>query len=202
MAVEALGNQIGVFIQRRQKQISHELLQLARSKLTLQLHLTDVHRVLRQALKLVRDEAELQHAKVRARLDASDHYVFADSARLQTAFECILHNALKFAGSHALITVHSSNDSVDGLCIEINDDGIGIEPHSLGKVFDPFEQLGPQEEGIGLGLTLSKTIVEMHGGTICAKSDGIGKGATFVVTLKLDHRRRNPVDRDKGRASD
>ena len=68
--------------------------------------------------------------------------------------------------------------------IEISDTGVGIEPEHLEKVFDAFEQVGTRVEGLGLGLAISKAIVEMHRGSIRAFSEGPGKGAKFVIDLE------------------
>ena len=71
------------------------------------------------------------------------------------------------------------------ITIEISDNGIGIEPQFVGKVFAAFEQADSRSEGLGLGLAISKAIVEMHAGTIRAHSEGRGKGATFVIELPI-----------------
>jgi signal transduction histidine kinase len=68
--------------------------------------------------------------------------------------------------------------------VEISDTGIGIEPNDLEKIFEAFEQGSIRREGLGLGLAISKAIVEMHRGSIRAFSDGPGKGARFVIDLK------------------
>jgi signal transduction histidine kinase len=65
----------------------------------------------------------------------------------------------------------------------VTDSGIGIEPALLDKVFNAFEQLKDRHEGLGLGLAISKAIIETHGGTIRGSSAGAGKGATFTITL-------------------
>ena len=67
----------------------------------------------------------------------------------------------------------------------MTDNGVGIEPEFLEKIFAAFEQLEMRPEGLGLGLAISKAIVEMHRGTISARSEGLGKGATFAVTLPV-----------------
>jgi signal transduction histidine kinase len=69
--------------------------------------------------------------------------------------------------------------------IEMRDTGIGIEPENLEKIFDAFEQVGTRREGLGLGLAISKAVVERLGGTIHAGSAGAGKGATFVIEFAV-----------------
>jgi signal transduction histidine kinase len=83
------------------------------------------------------------------------------------------------------VSVRSYNSMPHSITVEIADTGIGIEPAFLERIFEAFEQVEMRREGLGLGLAISKAIVEMHGGTIRAKSDGRGKGATFAVTLPL-----------------
>ena len=75
------------------------------------------------------------------------------------------------------------NSAPQQLSIEIKDTGIGIEPEFLDKIFDAFEQLGTRREGLGLGLAISKAVVEMHRGTIRAFSEGVGQGASFLIEL-------------------
>jgi signal transduction histidine kinase len=81
--------------------------------------------------------------------------------------------------------VRSYNPSPGRITIEISDNGIGIEPQFVGRVFNAFEQADSKSEGLGLGLVISKAVVEMHAGTIRAHSDGLGKGATFVIELPI-----------------
>ena len=81
--------------------------------------------------------------------------------------------------------MRSYNPSPGRIAIEISDNGIGIEPQFVGRVFNAFEQADSKSEGLGLGLVISKAVVEMHTGTIRAHSDGPGKGATFVIELPI-----------------
>ncbi len=104
---------------------------------------------------------------------------------MQQVFWNILHNACKFTADTGTISVRSHNSAPDSITIEITDSGIGIDPVFLEKIFDGFEQLEMRREGLGLGLAISKAIVEMHGGSIRARSEGGGKGATFTVTLPV-----------------
>jgi two-component system CheB/CheR fusion protein len=74
---------------------------------------------------------------------------------------------------------------MDAVTIEISDNGMGIESNFLERIFDAFEQGDSRREGLGLGLAISKAIIEMHGGRIQAVSEGAGKGATFIIDLPL-----------------
>jgi len=136
-------------------------------------------------------------------LDREPVWVDGDAARLQQIQINLLSNAVKYtpSGGHARLHVGSE---ADGAVIRVSDDGSGIEPHLLESVFDLFVQgvrtLDHAGGGLGVGLTLVRAIVEMHGGTVTAHSDGDGAGSEFVVRLALarpaaesDRRREAPL---------
>lgn len=162
-----------------------DLTRIARGKLTLQLRNADAHELLQSALEIVRSDIEQRHLTPFVALTASRHDLIADAPRLQQVFWSVLHNACKFTPENGTISVRSYNPSPRRITIEISDNGIGIEPQLLPRVFYAFEQADLQSEGLGLGLALSKAIVEMHAGTIRAGSDGLGKGATFAIDLPI-----------------
>ena len=108
-----------------------------------------------------------------------------DPPRLQQVFWNVLRNACKFTPDQGSVSVRTYNASPKSITIEISDTGIGIAPQFLEKIFEAFEQLGSRREGLGLGLAISKAIVEMHRGSIRARSEGLGKGATFAITLPV-----------------
>ena len=162
-----------------------DLTKIARGKLTLQLRKTDAHELLQSALEIVRSDIEERHLTPFVALTASRHELIADAPRLQQVFWSVLHNACKFTPENGTISVRSYNPSPQRITIEISDNGIGIEPQFIEKVFHAFEQTDSQSEGLGLGLAISKAIVEMHAGTIHARSEGLGKGTTFVVELPV-----------------
>jgi PAS domain S-box-containing protein len=162
-----------------------DLTRIARGKLTLQLRKADAHELLQSALEIVRSDIEQRHLTSVVELTASRHELIADAPRLQQVFWSVLHNACKFTAENGTISVRSYNPSPRRITIEISDNGIGIERQLLQRVFYVFEQADSQSEGLGLGLALSKAIVEMHAGTIRAGSDGLGKGATFAIDLPI-----------------
>src|ERR1051325_6864813 len=117
-------------------------------------------------------------------------FVRGDKDRLSQVFWNIIHNATKFTPEGGVITIETRSDA-DEVLIEIRDTGHGIDRAELERIFKPFEQEQPAQKsandprpGLGLGLAISKSIVEMHGGSIEAKSDGRGKGASFIIRLK------------------
>jgi two-component system, chemotaxis family, CheB/CheR fusion protein len=161
-----------------------DLTRIARGKLKLHLRKSDAHNLLGHAMEIVRDEISSRKLKLSVELNASDHIVLADESRLQQVFWNVLKNASKFTPGQGVVTVRTFNPQPKALLIEISDTGVGIEPQNLDKIFDAFEQGGVRREGLGLGLAISKAIVEMHRGSIRAFSEGPGKGAKFVIDLK------------------
>jgi signal transduction histidine kinase len=135
-------------------------------------------------MEIVREEILSRKLKLSMELNAADHFVLADAPRLQQVFWNLLKNASKFTPGRGAVTIRTSNPQPQALWIEIIDSGVGIEQQHLEKIFDAFEQGGTRREGLGLGLAISKAIVEMHHGSIRAFSDGPGKGAKFVIDLQ------------------
>ena len=124
---------------------------------------------------------------MRLDLAATRHYVWADSARLAQVFWNLIRNAVKFTPPGGSIVLGSFNTSHGRLEVSVMDSGVGIAADSLPRIFDAFEQgsraVTRRFGGLGLGLAISKTLVEMHGGTIHARSDGPDQGSTFTVEL-------------------
>ncbi|MBV8174365.1 MAG: response regulator, partial [Verrucomicrobia bacterium] len=105
-------------------------------------------------------------------------------ARLQQVFWNLIKNAIKFTLLAGEITLRSSNPEKNWFRLEVIDSGVGIATDALSKIFDPFQQAGSTAAGgLGLGLTISKAIVELHGGRIAAFSSGLDHGASFVIEL-------------------
>jgi PAS domain S-box-containing protein len=127
--------------------------------------------------------------RIACHLEARDDTFNGDTTRLQQVFWNLLKNAVKFTPPAAAIVVRTSNPSANRLRVEVSDQGVGIAPDLLPTIFDAFSQ-GDQATtrrfgGLGLGLAICKSIVDMHGGTIQAHSDGENRGATFTVELPL-----------------
>jgi two-component system CheB/CheR fusion protein len=161
-----------------------DLTRIARGKLKLDLRKSDAHDLLGHAMEIVQDDISSRQLQVSLELRAAKHHVLADSPRLQQVFWNVLKNASKFTPDRGAVTVRTSNPRPEALKIEISDTGVGIEPEHLDKIFDAFEQVGPRREGLGLGLAISRAILQMHRGSIHAYSQGAGKGAKFVIDLE------------------
>ena len=116
------------------------------------------------------------------------HHVAADAPKFQQIIWNLLKNAIKFTGENGRVTISSSNPSPQSLTIGVADTGIGIEPEIMERIFNRFEQgdLSFQRRfgGLGLGLTISKSLAEAHGGTLVAESEGRDRGARFFFTIK------------------
>lgn len=116
------------------------------------------------------------------------YWIEADTSRLQQVFWNLLKNAIKFTPHDGCVGIRCVPDD-NHVSVEIHDSGIGIEPEALSRVFNAFEQaeksITRQFGGLGLGLAISKALVEMHGGKIEAHSQGKGKGAIFRIQLPL-----------------
>jgi PAS domain S-box-containing protein len=161
-----------------------DLTRVMHRKLVMHFQTVDVHQTIWQSDRTCRVEDGIE---VTFELSASEHHVRADPARLQQVFWNLLSNAHKFTPIGGRIVVHTFNPSPDKLAIEVSDTGRGIEPELLPRIFNAFEQGDAQTArsfgGLGLGLTITKAIVDAHGGVLRAESEGKGRGATFYVEL-------------------
>ncbi len=165
-----------------------DLTRIAHGKLALHSDAVDLHASLEHALTIARTDIEGKRLQVRRQLNAEEHYCWADAARLQQLFWNLVKNAVKFTPAGGWIEVRTRNDEARQIVVEVADSGIGIQPTLLPRIFDAFEQGGRlmtnEFGGLGLGLAISKKVVDLHGGSIAATSAGPGQGATITVTLK------------------
>jgi CheY-like chemotaxis protein len=163
-----------------------DLTRIQQAKFELKREIVDAHSILRFVMNFFSREIETKQLKIGLQLDARDSTLFADAGRLQQVFWNLLSNAVKFTPESGSITVSTSSDS-EKLKIQVADTGIGITPETMSRLFNAFEQgeqtLSRRYGGLGLGLSISKTLVEIQGGTIKASSEG--KGAVFTVELPL-----------------
>lgn len=168
-----------------------DLLDLSRvtsGKLRLQMQFVRVHELLRHVVQSSAGETAGKRLRVRDDLRADNDLMTGDPARLQQVFWNLLRNAIKFTSDGGDIIVSTWNGDDGRLHVEVRDTGVGIRPDILPRIFDAFEQgelrMTRQFGGLGLGLAIAKAVVEMHGGSIRAASDGPGRGATFTVELE------------------
>ena len=169
-----------------------DVMRVVRGKMPLQWEVADAHALIGRAVEVCRSEVEGKGIRLETDLAAGHHHVNADMERLQQVLWNLLRNAVKFTPAGGTVTIRTrnegdSNPQGDNLVIEVADTGIGIEPDALSRIFDPFQQgettITRKYGGLGLGLAIGRGIVEAHGGTLDAESDGTGRGATFRVAL-------------------
>ena len=160
-----------------------DLTRITQGKLQLNLRNADAHELLRHAVDIIRSDIDSRNLALHFALDATNHSLVVDPPRLQQVFWNVLRNAAKFTPARGSVSVRTFNRTADTFNVEVTDTGVGIAPEFLEKIFDAFEQVGSRGEGLGLGLAISKAVVEMHGGSIRAMSPGAGKGATFAIEL-------------------
>lgn len=154
-------------------------------KLNLQAEDLLLQEVLQSAIEAARHRAGDPPRNIDLLLPPGEPIGFrGDRLRMQQLFVNLIGNAIKYTREHGHISVRSTRH-VDWIVVHIEDDGIGIAPDMLERIFVMFTQAEtPMEHrGLGIGLALAKNIVELHGGSIQANSDGIGKGSDFVVRL-------------------
>ncbi|HKV10901.1 MAG TPA: ATP-binding protein [Thermoanaerobaculia bacterium] len=169
-----------------------DLTRIARGKLGLNRRATDARQVIEHAVETARRDIEAKGLRLVTDLASGDRSVWADAPRLTQVLWNLLSNAVKFTPPGGEIAVRSrveGGGAGEELVIEVTDTGIGIEPDVLPRIFDAFEQADRRITrhfgGLGLGLALSRALVELHGGRLTAASDGRGTGATFEVRLPL-----------------
>jgi signal transduction histidine kinase len=171
-----------------------DLTRITRGKLDLHPQPANLREIVAHGLQScsAQEDSESKWIAIETDFAASDHSVCADTPRLTQVFWNLLKNALKFTPDGGAIRVSSRNEAVagrEGVTVEISDTGIGIDPDLLPRIFDAFEQgarsITRRFGGLGLGLAISKALVDLHGGRISVASGGAGQGTTFTVWLPL-----------------
>jgi signal transduction histidine kinase len=167
-----------------------DLLDIARitqRKMPLSRQVIEITVLVRAALEMVNDEVRDRKMDIAVNSPRQPLWVDVDPARIQQVFWNIIKNALKFTQDGGRIYIEASPTSATSVSISFMDNGIGMSSQTLGRIFQPFEQGAEQlvrsYGGLGLGLAISKSLVEAHGGTISAASAGHGTGSTFLVRL-------------------
>jgi PAS domain S-box-containing protein len=162
-----------------------DLTRIRRQKICLHLEVVDVHQILRNAIEMVQSVIDSKSIDMAISMRATRHDVWGDPDRLQQVFMNLLSNAAKFTPESGLITVRTANVGDNQLRVEVRDNGIGIESDMLLRLFNAFEQTERTRRfgGLGLGMSIAKSLVELHHGTITAVSDGPNLGAMFAVEL-------------------
>jgi PAS domain S-box-containing protein len=166
-----------------------DLTRISRGKLRLDFTRSDVHEKLLSVVQILEHDAQSKGVQLVVSLAARRRHVRADPARLQQIVWNLLKNAIKFTPEAGRITIATTESSDGQIMIEVIDTGIGIQPEVLPRIFDAFQQgsgdVTKQFGGLGLGLAITKVLVQLHGGSISAESAGPGRGSRFTVQLPL-----------------
>jgi signal transduction histidine kinase len=171
-----------------------DLTRVSSGKLQLDRHDVDLREVIEHAVQTsCANEIATGRRSVVIELADDDHRIWGDAPRLTQVFWNLLNNAVKFTPEGATITVRSRREAPGRFLVEVTDTGVGIDREVLPRIFDAFEQgeesVTRRYGGLGLGLAITRTIVELHGGSISVCSAGREQGTTFSVHLPVGPRR-------------
>ncbi|HYO78061.1 MAG TPA: hybrid sensor histidine kinase/response regulator [Thermoanaerobaculia bacterium] len=181
-------------IERQSKHLTrlvNDLLDLSRvvsGKIVLKKQVIDVAQALRQSIETINPAAERQHVTIEVRQSSEPLPVEVDPVRVDQIITNVLTNAIKYTpeGGHVVVTLARERGQA---VMRVKDNGVGIAPDRIGTIFELFAQaenaIGRAQGGMGIGLALVRNLLQLHGGTISAHSDGVGKGSEFTVTFPL-----------------
>lgn len=161
---------------------------IARGDITLRRQVTELEPILHSAVEAVRSRIEAGRHGLRVAVPVRSVRLFADPTRLEQIVVNLLDNAARYTPKGGLIRLTVKEEGGE-VVLSVEDDGIGIQAELLPRVFDVFVQgeraLDPTKGGLGIGLTLVKDLVEKHGGSVSASSEGPGRGSAFVVRIPV-----------------
>ena len=193
---EATREWIASVMERQTRQMARlvdDLLEVSRIRqghIALKREFFPLMEALSAAVEMVHAQVDSRNQTLTSEIDDPSMQLDGDSARVAQILTNLLHNASKYTPPGGRIAVTVQTDSVAGeVVLRVVDNGVGLEAELLPRVFDLFTQgkrtLDRSEGGLGIGLSLVRRLVEMHGGSIAATSDGPGRGATFILKLPL-----------------
>jgi PAS domain S-box-containing protein len=184
---------------RAQASLIDDLLDVSRiitGKLRLDVCLVELTPIVEGAIENVIPAAKAKNIELKTELDEKSCFLTGDPNRLQQIVWNLVSNAIKFTNQGGTVEIKLEYDDATAE-IMVSDNGVGIPADFLPHVFDRFRQADSSITraygGLGLGLAIVRHLVELHGGSVQAKSDGVGKGATFVVQLPLTVEEKEPV---------
>jgi signal transduction histidine kinase/CheY-like chemotaxis protein len=176
---------------RHLTRIVNDLLDLSRvvsGKIVIKPQLIDLRRIAQQALQTLEESARVHEVTVELRLPPEPISVSADPVRADQIITNVLTNAIKYTPENGHVIVTLVRDDCHAKVV-VEDDGVGIAPERIGTIFELFAQaenaIGRSQGGMGIGLALVRNLVELHGGSIEAASDGVGKGSCFTIRFPL-----------------
>jgi signal transduction histidine kinase len=170
-----------------------DLTKITHGKMSVDIKPVELQGIVDDALNTVRTEMAQKQILLKIDLGGRRWRVAADPVRLQQVFWNVLKNAVKFTPREGTVSVAARRDEgTDTIAISVTDSGIGLSAAEIERIYDAFAQGDHATPGgahrfggLGLGLTISKSLIELHGGRLIARSEGMGKGATFVIELPL-----------------
>ncbi len=187
-----------------------DVTRISSGKLRLEPEVVDAHELLCQALEICMTDVREKGLRLDLALDAKGHHVEADPARLQQVYWNLIKNGVKFTPAGGSLTIRTSDGQGDRLIVEVSDSGMGIDAETIPRIFNAFEQgdatITRRFGGLGLGLAISRSLVELHGGLLSVSSEGRERGSTFRIEMaavaatndfgrdgRLSHRPGEPV---------
>ena len=167
-----------------------EFTHTANEVLKLELVKVDAHEVIRLALGNLESQQNGARIGIDLQLQAPHRHIRANALKLEQVLSNLIGNALKFTPHGGKVSIATRNEASGKLVVEVSDTGIGIPVEALSRIFSPFEQgdssIHSRFGGLGLGLSIARTLMEAHGGTLEVGSDGLGQGAKFTARFKFD----------------
>src|SRR6266446_5540703 len=164
-----------------------DVTRISKGKLQLSFETICIHQILQRAYEICRNEVEAKNLEVEFQFRADHTYVEGDPARLQQVFWNLIKNSVKFTPEKGRITIETLNPTPDKIEARVIDTGIGIEQETIDKIFNAFEQgqadITRRFGGLGLGLAISKALIDAHGGKISVQSPGKDQGSIFSLEL-------------------
>ncbi len=196
----SLGDATSNVVPMIERQVNHlvrlvddlmEVSRMTRGKIVLRRTVVDIAKVIEAAVEMSRPLIESASHRLTVALPPEPVPVEADVTRLTQVFSNLLNNAANYTDPGGSIAVAARRDG-DDVVVSVTDTGIGIPAEALSKVFDMFTQVADRSDasqsGLGIGLTLARSLVALHGGHLTAESDGPGKGSRFTVRLPVSTR--------------
>lgn len=173
---------------------------ISRGKIELRRARVELGRLLRDTLQASMPLIEAGHHQVRLDTWPEPQWVNGDALRLTQVFANLINNAAKYTPPEGMIEIALTTEGGEAVA-QVRDNGVGLEPGMIERVFDPFVQVASASHmaqgGLGIGLSLAKGLVELHGGSLIAASEGPDKGSTFTVRLPLEGGADNPASEER-----
>ena len=165
-----------------------DLTRINRGKMELHFETVDAHGAITNTVAMFRHDSAAKKVSIVTELNAPEYHVWADPGRLQQILVNLLSNAIKFTPVGGRVMIRTELRANRRLRIEVSDTGIGIAPELIPQLFQPFQQgertRTRQYGGLGLGLSIVRSLMQMHNGTASVRSEGLNHGSTFTIEFE------------------